>query len=129
MALNHKGKIHKAETGLRFIDIFIVHYRELHSGYDRLHIPFQSKKAATSPSTFRQATVLTASYQFRPSDGVRCVLLRLAKIIPEVIGITQLVHPLHLPLHQLPTTSHRNDQQLGYPYIPQIITNEVLEAR
>jgi len=83
MALNHKGKIHKAETGLRFIDIFIVHYRELHSGYDRLHIPFQSKKAATSPSTFRQATVLTASYQFRPSDGVRCVLLRLAKIIPE----------------------------------------------
>jgi len=71
MALKHVEKIHKAENGLWIFDIFFVHYRELHSGYDRIHIPFQSKKAATSPSTFRQATVLTASYQFRPSDGVQ----------------------------------------------------------
>ena len=122
-------KIHKAETGLRFFDIFVVHYREHYSGYDRLHIPFQSKKAATSPSTFRQATVLTASYQFRPSDGVRCVLLHLAKIILKDHWYHSTVHPLHLPLHQLPTMSHQNDQQLGYPYIPQIITNEVVGAR
>ena len=60
------------------------------------------------------------------SDASYCTSLRSSQ---KIIGITQLVHPLHLPLHQLPTTSHRNDQQLGYPYIPQIITNKVVGAR
>ena len=85
----------------------------------RLRVPPHSGKPRCwlRPTSSGLPTVSDASY---------CTSLRSSQ---KIIGITQLVHPLHLPLHQLPTTSHRNDQQLGYPYISQIITNEVVGAR
>ena len=82
--------------------------------------------AATSPSTFRQATVLTASYHPTVSDASYCASLRSS---PKIIGITQLSSVQH-PLHQLPSRSHRSDRRLGYPYIPQtFLRSEVVGAK